>query len=173
MTATSQPAPGSRAAVLDAVVRAVTEGRYRYAQLLLLWHRERVSPEEMAEAITAATAADSFPPGLTPAEVIARTKPALLPEWLGHHIDNEISRIFHGQPVAGTSPLQLVARVVAAVCIDVSVDAADAATRSPDDLAATGTEPRNRLIHLGAPETIDLGEPTLSEPGPLLPPPPR
>lgn len=173
MTATSKPAPGSRAVVLDAVVRAVTEGRYRYAQLLLLWHRDRVPPEEMAELVTSATAAEAFPPGITPAEVIARSKPHIVPDWLDHQIDNEIHRIFARQPVAGASPVQLVARVVAAVCIDVSVDTMDAATRSPDDLEATTPTPRNRLIHLGAPDTIDLDAPPVPEAGPLLPPPPR
>jgi hypothetical protein len=174
MPAMSKPAPGSPAAVLDTVVRSVAEGRYRYAQLLLLWHRDRVPPEDMAELVTGATEVPALPPGLTASEVIERAKPAMLPEWLAHHIDTEIARIFAGQPVSGSAPLQLVARVVAAVCIDVSVDTIDAAQRAEEpDAAPTDAAARNRLIHLGVPDTIHLASGELTDSGPRLPPPSR
>jgi hypothetical protein len=173
MTATSRPAPGSPAALLDTVVRSVVEGRYRYARLHLLWNRDRVPPEHMATLITQASAAPQLPVGLTANEVIQRARPQFLPAWLAPHLDAEILRICAGQPVAGTTPLQLVARVVAAVCIDVYVDtlvAADRAAR-PDGEPPDGA-PRTRLIHLGAPDLITLGDDQLSETSPLLPPPP-
>jgi hypothetical protein len=173
MSATTKPTPGSRAAVLDSVVRSVAEGRYRYAQLQLLWHRDRVPPEEMAELVTSATQVPGVPAGLTAAEVIARTKPEFLPEWLEPHIDTEIRRIFGGQPVSGPAPVQLVARVVAAVCIDVSVDTLDAAPRAIEPEAAPSDPTRSRLIHLGVPETIDLAREQLAESGSVLPPPQR
>lgn len=174
MSATTKPAPGSRAAVLDSVVRSVAEGRYRLAQLHLMWNRDRAPYEEMAELVTSATEVPALPPGLTADDVIGRTKPEYLPGWLDAHIDTEIRRILNGQPVSGPAPVQLVARVVAAVCIDVSVDALDAAQRAVEPEAApTEATPRNRLIHLGVPETIDLDDAPLAESEPALPPPQR
>jgi hypothetical protein len=173
MTATSRPAPGSPAAILDTVVRSVAEGRYRYARLQLLWNRERVPPEEMATLVTQASAVPQLPMGLTANEVIQRARPQFLPAWLAPHLDAEIHRICAGHPVAGATPLQLVARIVAAVCIDVCIDTLDAAQRAArPDAEPAEAAPRNRLIHLGGPELITLGDDQLSEPGPLLPPPP-
>jgi hypothetical protein len=173
MTATSKPTPGSPAAILDTVVRSVAEGRYRYAQLHLLWNRDRVPADQMAEVITAASTVPAMPPGLTAAQVIERARPQHLPDWLGAQLDTEIVRICTGQPVSGTTPTHLVARVVAAVCIDVCVDTLDAAHRAlrPDEAPAEAA-PRNRLIHLGGPELIELDD-ELAESGPSLPPPPR
>ncbi len=199
MNATSRPQPGSRAAVLDSVVRAVSEGRYRMAQLQLQWHSDRAPLHEMAELITSATAMPHMPGGLDAEAVIASSRSALLPNWLEHHIDNEVHRIFSGQPTAGASPLQLVARVVAAVCIDVAAEKLDAAARAEtsasateqtpeadldlrtgarDDLAADRAAPeapahRTRLIHLDAQATIDLEEASFADLGPVWPPPPR
>ena len=173
MTATSKPAPGSPAAILDTVVRSVAEGRYRYAQLHLLWNRDRVPAEQMAELITEASRVPAMPMGLTASQVIERARPNHLPDWLAPQLDTEIVRICAGQPVSGNTPTHLVARVVAAVCIDVCVDTLDAAHRAlQPDAAPAEAPPRNRLIHLGAPELIDLDD-ELAESGPTLPPPPR
>lgn len=190
MTASSRPDPGSRAAVLDSVVRYVAEGRYRMAQLHLIWHRDRAPLEEMAELVNTATEVPTVPFGLTAEAVLAVKENRLLPVWLGHQVGNEVRRIFAGQPVAGASPVQLVARVAAAMRIDVAAESSEAATRahlpeSPlaDDLVvadltdgAAGDRvenPHSRLIHLGRTETINLGDPRVPEPGPAIPPPPR
>jgi hypothetical protein len=173
MTATSKPTPGSAAGVLDVVVRSVTEGRYRYAQLHLMWSRGRVAVDELAGLVSQASTVPDLPPTLTAGHVIATTKPQLLPGWLSQAIDVEIGRICSGLPVASSSPGQLVARITAAVCIDVAADTFDAAARveRPDTLPAAA--PRSRLIHLGAPEVIALDETEMSEPRRLLPPPLR
>lgn len=189
MTATSKPAPGSPAAVLDAVVKLVAEGRHRMAQLVLLWHRERAPFEEMAEAVTSATEMPVTPPGLTAQSVIDSIRAVLWPTWLEHQVTNEVARIFAGQPVSGSSPVQLVARIAAAMCIDVSVETIDAGQRaayaeSPENAETEGVgrgtpepaAPRKSLIHLGLPDTIDLDHPEHAQQpvdhGPVLPPPP-
>lgn len=199
MAAMSKPIPGSRAAVLDSVVRAVAEGRYRMAQLHLLWHGERAPFDEMAELVNEATEIPAMPLDLTPEAVLAGTRNVLLPDWLARHLDNEVARIFAKQPVGGTTPVQLVARVAAAMLIDVSAESTEAAHRidlgdpelSDEDVVADLTdEPvsaghgngRTRLIHLGGgtdtigTDTIDLSEVDRSEvparPQPFLPPPP-
>lgn len=177
MTATSRPVPGSHAAVLDSVVRAVAEGRYRMARLHLLWNRDRAPLYEMAELVDSATEMPVMPAGLT-VDAVLETTAEVLPAWLGHQVDAEIRRIFARQPVAGYAPDQLMVRIAAAMCIDVSAETAEAAVRvdladptltdervvadltdRPVVDAPDGGRKRSRPIHRDRADIIDLNQP--------------
>lgn len=163
MNATTKPAPGSAAAVLDVAVHSVAEGRYRYARLHLIWRQATVPLDDLAELVNEASAVPELPPGLTPATIIETGRPKLLPEWLAIALDDEIARICAGRPVAKATPTQLVARITAAVCIDVCADTHEASTRVGADAEAEAVDAagrhRHRMIDFEAPagEVIDLG----------------
>lgn len=157
MIATSKPLPGTAAALVDLAARYITEGRYRMAHLHLVWHRERIDPDELAELVNEATAVPAIPAGLRAADVIDHGKPDQLPRWLDAPIDVEIARIFSRQPVAATGSAQLVARLAAAICVDVSVEIALAAGRVHEpDASSDAAAPTGRSIHLDAPDLIEL-----------------
>ena len=155
MSATSRPVPGSAAALLDVAIRSVTEGRYRMAHLHLLWQQQRIDDLELSELVNQASTIPALPPGLSSAGIIESGKPDLLPRWLEPVIDAEISRICAGLPVAANSPIQIVGRLAAAVCVDVCVEIADASARIADPNAERTTR-RSRMIHLEAPDLIEL-----------------
>ena len=172
MVAMSKSAPGTPAALLDVTIRSVTEGRYRYAMLHLVWLRDRISLDEVAELVNRASTIPEMPWGLTAADVIANSRPSNLPAWLNVPLDDEITRICSGLPVASSLPAQLVGRIAAAVCVDVFVDTADAAVRAahdgdPDEPNDAGepTAHRSRMIHLTVPDLISIEDDELSDSG--------
>lgn len=164
MPTTTPPAPGSARAVVDVVVKVVSEGRYRYGRLHLLQHAQREPLDEVAGLVNEATAVPQLPPGFTPAAVVESGKPHDLPGWLHAAVDEEIARICSGVDVASADPTRLVARMVAAICIDVSVDNLVAAARSesaeadPDAAGDVPVASRSRMIHLDSPQVISLAE---------------
>jgi hypothetical protein len=155
MSATSRPTPGSAAALLDVAVRSVTEGRYRMAHLHLMWQQQRIDTLELADLVNHASTIAALPPGLSAAHVLEHGKPDLLPTWLEPVIDAEISRICAGLPAAANTPIQVVGRLAAAVCVDVCADIADASARAADP-DAESTVRRSRMIHLELPDRIEL-----------------
>lgn len=166
MNATTKPTPGSAAAVLESAVHSVAEGRYRFARLQLLWPNSIEILEEVALLLNDASAVPDLPSGLTAASVIERGKPRLLPDWLEATIDDEIARVCSGRPVGQVGPTHLVARIAAAVCIDVCADMIEAAGRrvepgstSPAAAAPVPAHHRHRMIDLESSprEVIDLG----------------
>ena len=178
MSATTKPAPGSAAAVLDVAVHSVAEGRYRYAKLHLMWRATTVPLDDLAELVNQASAAPELPLGLTAATVSAKGKPKLIPRWLDEALDEEIQRICGGRPVAKATPTALVARITAAVCIDVCADTHEASSRTAadTDAAESGGHHRHRMIDLEsrAGEVIDLGVDQPADAGsPSSPPPGR
>lgn len=177
MNATTKPAPGSAAAVLDVAVHSVAEGRYRYARLHLLWRQATVSLDNLAELVNEASAVPELPPGLTTATIIETGRPKLLPAWLTVALDEEIARICAGHPVANATPTQLVARITAAVCIDVCADTHEASARVGADAEADSVDEaghhRHRMIDFesSAGEVIDLGADQPADAGsPTVPP---
>ena len=160
MSTTSPPIPGSARAVVDVVVKVVSEGRYRYGRLHLLQHAQREDLDEVVVLVNEATAVPEMPLGFTPAAVIQSGKPHDLPGWLEADVDDEIIRICTGAPVGSSDPTRLVARMVAAICIDVNVDNLVAAARSAADHSDTEVPAaaHSRMVHLEAPQVIDLAE---------------
>jgi hypothetical protein len=168
MSMTSNPPPGSPRAVVDAVIRLVSAGRYRYGLLHLLMHRERNPLTEVAAFINEATSVDELPPGLTAERVIQGGKPELLAAWLIAPVDVEIERICLGRPPENETPVQLIARMIAAICIDVCVDNLTAAARaaSTEDAAVASflSFGHSQMVHVGVPDMITLDD-ALGEPG--------
>ncbi|MDZ7677737.1 MAG: hypothetical protein U5K29_04235 [Acidimicrobiales bacterium] len=164
MSATTKPTPGSAAAILEVAVHSVAEGRYRHARLTLLRAAASALLPDIVELVNDASTAADLPAGLTPATVIERGKPPMLPGWLDAALDVEIARICAGSPVAEPTPDQLVARITGAVCIDVCADIHEAAARAdvdaagehgPEDVAAA-IHHRHRMLDLDSSEVIHL-----------------
>lgn len=104
MSATTKPTPGSAAAILEVAVHSVAEGRYRHARLTLLRAAASALLPDIVELVNDASTAADLPAGLTPATVIERGKPPMLPGWLDAALDVEIARICAGSPVAEPTP---------------------------------------------------------------------
>ncbi len=155
MTATTKPAPATAAAVLEAVVRAVGEGRYRYARLHLVWARHSGTFESVVALVDQASAAPELPPGLDPAAIVERGRPRYVPSWLEEPLAEEIRRICVGAPLERSDENEVVARVAAAVCIDVAADLAGAANRLHSEGTGQAVPARARMM--GAEHVIDLG----------------
>jgi hypothetical protein len=159
MPATSKPAPGSPAAVLDVLVHLVAEGRYRQARLHLLWVRSAEMLQQIADLVNRASAAPELPRDMTTAAVIEHGLPQRLPRWLRAPLTSEIERICLGRPVERIEPIQLVARVTGAVCIDLHADTLDAANRLELAEAEEVEAPaRHRMLELDQPDVIRLQE---------------